>query len=105
VQGVRKEPRNLLARIRGLEMVPLPDGSPTRCCGSAGIYNITHAPMSLELLNRKMEDIAATGAGLVVSANPGCLMQLEWGSRRSSAKGVVRHIVQVLDESIQKDRG
>jgi glycolate oxidase iron-sulfur subunit len=100
VQGVRKEPRSLLARIRGLELIPLPDGPPARCCGSAGVYNVTHAPMSLELLNRKMEDIAATGADVVISANPGCLMQLEWGNRRSERKTAVKHVVQLLDESM-----
>ncbi len=100
VQGVKKEPRNLLARISGLEMVPLPDGPPTRCCGSAGVYNVTHAPMSLELLKRKMEDVASTGADVVISANPGCLLQLEWGNRRSDRKTAVKHVVQMLDESM-----
>ena len=101
IQNVRKQPRNLLARVQGLDMRPVPDSFPVRCCGSAGIYNITHTPMALELLDRKMEDIAATGAELIVSANPGCLMQLEWGRKRTGQKIRVRHIVQVLDESIK----
>jgi glycolate oxidase iron-sulfur subunit len=102
-QGVRKEPRNLLARINGLEMVPLPDGAPTRCCGSAGVYNVTHTPMSLELLKRKMEDVSSTGADIVVSANPGCLIQLEWGNRRDRGGRRVQHVVQILDESLKRD--
>jgi len=57
--------------------------------------------MALDLLDRKMDDINATGAELVVSANPGCLMQLEWGVKRSGKKMQVKHVVQVLDESIQ----
>ena len=101
VQGVRQQPRNLLARVNGLDVVPLPDSFPVRCCGSAGIYNITHTPMALQLLGRKMDDVAATGAELVVSANPGCLMQLEWGRKRAKAKTKIRHIVQVLDESLR----
>jgi glycolate oxidase iron-sulfur subunit len=101
VQGVRKQPRNLLKRVEGLEMRELADSFPVRCCGSAGIYNITHTPMALDLLDRKMDDINATGAELVVSANPGCLMQLEWGVKRSGKKMQVKHVVQVLDESIQ----
>ncbi len=101
VQGVRQQPRNLLARVKGLDVVPLPDSFPVRCCGSAGIYNITHTPMALQLLGRKMDDVAATGAELVVSANPGCLMQLEWGRKRAKAQTEVRHIVQVLDESLR----
>lgn len=100
VQGVRKQPRNLLGRVAGLEMHDLPDSFPIRCCGSAGIYNITHTPMALSLLDRKMDDIAATGAELVVSANPGCLLQLDWGRKRSGQKITVKHVVEVLDESL-----
>ncbi len=101
VQGVRKQPRNLLKRVEGLDMRELADSFPVRCCGSAGIYNITHTPMALELLDRKMDDIHATGAELVVSANPGCLMQLEWGVKRNGQEMQVKHLVQVLDESIR----
>lgn len=101
VQGIRKPPRNLLARIQGLEMRTLPDSFPIRCCGSAGIYNITHRQMALELLERKMDDIAATGAELVVSANPGCLLQLEWGRRLTGANLQVKHVVEVLEESLK----
>ncbi len=101
LQGVRQQPRNLLRRVAGLEMRELPDSFPVRCCGSAGIYNITHTPMALALLDRKMEDVAATGAELVVSANPGCLLQLDWGRKRSGQKIAVKHVVQVLDESLK----
>jgi glycolate oxidase iron-sulfur subunit len=101
LQGVRKQPRNLLKRVDGLDVRELADSFPVRCCGSAGIYNITHTPMALTLLDRKMDDISTTGAELVVSANPGCLMQLEWGVKRSGKKMQVKHVVQVLDESIQ----
>ena len=101
LQGVRKQPRNLLERVEGLELRELADSFPVGCCGSAGIYNITHTPMALALLDRKMDDINATGAELVVSANPGCLMQLEWGVKRSGKKMQVKHLVQVLDESIR----
>ncbi len=104
VQGVRQQPRSLLARISGLTVAALPESFPIRCCGSAGIYNITHTPMALELLDRKMQDIDATGAELVVSANPGCLMQLDWGRRRGSNNLVVKHIVQVLDESLDQEK-
>jgi glycolate oxidase iron-sulfur subunit len=101
LQGVRKQPRNLLKRVAGLEMRELPDSFPIRCCGSAGIYNITHTPMALDLLDRKMDDVAATGAELVVSANPGCLLQLDWGRKRSGQKITVKHVVEVLDESLK----
>jgi len=100
VQGVCRQPRNLLCRVEGLELVSLPDSAPIRCCGSAGVYNITHTPMSLQLLARKMSDVAATGAEVVVSANPGCLIQLDWGRRRTGIDVAVRHIVELLDESL-----
>ena len=102
VQGVRRQPRELMARVEGLEVVPLRDSQPARCCGSAGIYNVTHASMSLQLLDLKMRDIEATGADVVVSANPGCLMQLEWGRKRAGMKMEVRHVVQLLDESLER---
>jgi glycolate oxidase iron-sulfur subunit len=74
---------------------------PTRCCGSAGIYNLTHPAMSKELLDRKMDDVEATGAEVVVSANPGCLLQWEWGARRAKADVQVKHVTQVLLEAIE----
>jgi len=100
VQGVRAQPRRLLSRVEGLEMRDAPNSTPTLCCGSAGIYNITHTKMSLELLERKMADIASTGAQMVVTANPGCLLQLQWGCKRAGQTLPVKHVVQVLDESL-----
>jgi len=100
VQGVRRQPRALLARMKNLDVRDLPDA--TRCCGSAGIYNLTHSAMSKELLDRKMADIASTGADVVVSANPGCLLQLEWGARRHKLPIAVKHITQVVFESLVK---
>lgn len=101
VQGVRSQPRRLLERVAGLKLTPLPDSHPVRCCGSAGIYSLTHTPMSLALLDRKMDDVVATGAELVVSANPGCLLQLEWGNRRRGGGLAVKHVVEVLDEGLR----
>ncbi len=103
VQGIRQQPRNLLARVKGLDMAPLPDSFPVRCCGSAGVYNLTHTPMALRLLDRKMEDIAATGAELVISANPGCLLQLDLGRKRRETAIAVKHVVQVLEESLESE--
>jgi len=96
VQGVRRQPRALLARLKhhGVDVRELDD--PTRCCGSAGIYNLTHPGMSKDLLDRKMADVKATGAEVVVSANPGCLLQLEWGARRARSNVQVKHVTEVL---------
>jgi glycolate oxidase iron-sulfur subunit len=98
VQGVRRQPRALLGRLPGLDLRDLPDS--TRCCGSAGIYNLTHPAMSKELLDRKMADIVSTGAAVVVSANPGCLIQLQWGARRHHLPIAIRHMTQVVLESM-----
>ena len=102
VQGVRRQPRALLMRLKnkGVNVCELPDA--TRCCGSAGIYNMTHPAMSKELLDRKMADVASTGAEVVVSANPGCLLQLEWGAKRTGSTVKVKHITQVLAEAIEE---
>jgi glycolate oxidase iron-sulfur subunit len=102
VQGVRRQPRALIARLKqqGADVRELND--PTRCCGSAGIYNLTHPGMSKDLLDRKMDDVTATGAEVVVSANPGCLLQLEWGARRTGSPVKVKHITQVLVEALEE---
>ena len=102
VQGVRRQPRALLARMQHVEVRDLPDS--TRCCGSAGIYNLTHPAMSKELLDRKLADIAASGADVVVSANPGCLLQLEWGARRHKLPIAVKHITQIVEEMMNAER-
>ncbi len=102
VQGVRRQPRALLARLKvsGVEVRELND--PTRCCGSAGLYNLTHPALSKDLLDRKMADVQATGAEAVVSANPGCLLQLEWGAKRTRSPVQVKHVTQVLLEAIEE---
>jgi glycolate oxidase iron-sulfur subunit len=98
VQGVRRQPRALLARLTGVEVRELPDA--TRCCGSAGIYNLTHPAMSKQLLDRKMADVVASGAEVVVSANPGCLLQLDWGRQRRGLPVTVKHVSQALLEHL-----
>lgn len=102
VQGVRRQPRALLMRLKnnGVDVRELND--PTRCCGSAGIYNLTHPAMSKELLDRKMDDVKAAGAEIVVSANPGCLLQLEWGARRTGSPVKVKHVTQILIEAMEE---
>jgi glycolate oxidase iron-sulfur subunit len=100
VQGVHAAPRALLARVGGLELRPLVQGFPVECCGSAGIYNLTHTPQALALLERKLAAVENAGAELVVSANPGCLMQLAWGMKRAKRPIAIRHVVEVLDASL-----
>ena len=94
-QRVREQPRALLAAIPGLEVVPLEEAD--MCCGSAGIYNVTHDAVARALLDRKVERIARTGASVVVTANPGCAIQIESGLRRARLGVRVLHIAEVLD--------
>ena len=91
-----------MARLKnaGNDVRDLPDA--TRCCGSAGIYNLTHSKMSKELLDRKMVDIEATGAETVISVNPGCLLQLQWGARRTQSNVRVQHISEVLVQNFSE---
>jgi glycolate oxidase iron-sulfur subunit len=96
-QKVREQPRALLAAIPGLEVVPLEEAD--MCCGSAGIYNVTHDEIARQLLARKVERIGRTGADVVVTANPGCAMQLDAGLRRAGIRARVLHLVEVLDRA------
>jgi glycolate oxidase iron-sulfur subunit len=98
-QGIRRQPRELLLSIPGLELVEMRD--PDRCCGSAGIYNIVQPDMSMEVLEAKMDHLSATGAEQVVAANPGCLLQLNLGLKRRGLPGEAVHIVDLLDEAMQ----
>jgi glycolate oxidase iron-sulfur subunit len=93
-QKVRAEPRQLLEAIPGLRIVPLPDSD--RCCGSAGIYNITHPDMANELLERKLGDIPS-GCDAVAMGNPGCMMQFQTGIIRHDRTEQIVHTIQLLD--------
>ncbi len=88
---------NLLKKIPGITIVPL-EGAKD-CCGSAGIYNITHFRDSMKLLDAKMEKVAQTGADILIAANPGCLYQLRYGMRRKGLKTKVLHPMTLLAES------
>ena len=96
-QRITDAPRAILGSIPGLELVEM-EGS-DRCCGSAGIYNLSEQEMSRQLLEGKMRDIEATGAQVVASTNPGCMLQIEVGLRRSGADGRAVHVVELLDEA------
>jgi glycolate oxidase iron-sulfur subunit len=76
-QKIRKAPRQLLAQIPQLQVVDLPESD--WCCGSAGIYNLTQPEMATRLLHRKVRNVTSTGAEAVVTANPGCILQIQQG--------------------------
>jgi glycolate oxidase iron-sulfur subunit len=86
-----------LGTILGLEVVDLEHGD--RCCGAAGLYNVTQPEMSAELRRQKAEAVAASGATIVASANPGCTMQLVAGLHELGLEVEVVHPVQLLDRA------
>jgi glycolate oxidase iron-sulfur subunit len=69
------------------------------CCGSAGIYNVTNPVESRKLQQRKLDNARATEAAIIVTANPGCLIQLRSGLAERSDGVAVKHIVELLDEA------
>ena len=96
-QRVRAQPRQLLQAIPGLKLIEM-DGS-DRCCGSAGIYNITHAAMSQHLLQEKLQAISATKTDAVVAPNPGCMLQLRYGTKNYGPNIPVYHLMDLLDRA------
>jgi glycolate oxidase iron-sulfur subunit len=101
-QRVTGAPRRLLAQIPGLKLIEMNESSV--CCGSAGIYNLTEPEMADRLGKRKIENLRATGAAIVATANPGCALQLEAGLRAAGLDIKVRHIVEILDEAYRQKR-
>lgn len=98
-QGVRKEPRDLLLNIPGVEMVHMPNAD--RCCGSAGIYNITNPKMAGAVLENKMEYVPE-GVDMISMGNPGCMLQMAIGVKKYGRNQKVVHTVQLLDWAYQK---
>ncbi len=96
-QNVRTQPRDLLRMIPGLELVETKDSD--RCCGSAGIYNITHPDISMAVLDEKMENVRATRPEIIATANAGCMLQLQLGVRRAGLHAEVLHVVDLLDRA------
>ena len=101
-QGIREAPRRLLAAIPGLELVELREAD--RCCGSAGIYNITQPKMADRILADKIADIIRTGASIVASGNPGCLLQIQAGLRAKNLAIRVMHPIELLDLAYRNER-
>src|SRR5437870_7160996 len=97
-QKIREAPRKLLRAIPHLDLVELPYSEV--CCGSAGTYNITQTEASLELLAEKMRHAQSTGAQIVATANPGCILQLRAGTSLHRTNQDVLHVVELLDRAL-----
>jgi glycolate oxidase iron-sulfur subunit len=93
-QRVRGEPRALLRRIPGLRLVELADSD--LCCGSAGVYNLLEPAIAGELLAQKVTRIKDTGATVVATGNPGCLLQIAQGCRARGLDVELVHPVELL---------
>lgn len=100
-QKISMAPRLLLKQIPGLELVPLQGAD--QCCGSAGIYNITHQEMSQRLLERKMQSIVESQAEVVATGNPGCILQISSGARKMGLPIEVLHPIELIDRAYQSN--
>ncbi len=99
-QGVRVQPQELLSTVAastGAHLYDLPEAE--HCCGSAGIYNLLNTSLSLKVLDRKMNFIEESGADVVVTSNPGCLLQLEAGVKARGLNVKVKHLAEALDDA------
>jgi len=98
-QGVRAAPRTLLNGVPGVQVREIAEGG--MCCGSAGVYNLINPGPARELGDRKAKNVVATAADLLVTANPGCLLQVTDALRRSGTSIATAHTVEVLDASLR----
>ena len=95
-QKIRAQPRALLRAIQGVTLIEIGDAE--RCCGSAGIYNLTHPDVSMELQRQKVDRIIDAKPDIVVSANPGCILQVAAGLGRAGSDVPVVHVMRFLDD-------
>lgn len=100
-QRITSAPRQLLRSIPGIQFTELPNAD--KCCGAGGTYTITERDSSLKILNSKMQAIKQTQANIVATANPGCLMQLQYGAQKQNMPVKVKYITDLLDEAYTKE--
>jgi glycolate oxidase iron-sulfur subunit len=97
-QGVRAQPRALLAAIPGVEVVTPPEAE--ICCGSAGIYNLVQPEPAEQLGERKARNIAALKPDIIATGNPGCMLQIAAAGRRLGYSWEIVHPIELIDRSI-----
>jgi glycolate oxidase iron-sulfur subunit len=98
-QAVRVQPRRVLQGIPGIQVREIPESE--ICCGSAGIYNLLSPEAATELRDRKVRNILSTDADVILSGNPGCLLQIATGLDAAGRPMRIMHVVEVVDQSIQ----
>ena len=99
-QGVKEEPRDILLSIPGVEMVHMANAD--RCCGSAGIYNLTNPDMAGAVLQSKMENVPHD-VEMISMGNPGCMLQMAVGVKKYGRSQQIVHTVQLLEWAYQKE--
>ncbi len=102
-QRVRREPRQLLKAIPDVEFKEMRESD--RCCGSAGIYNLVNPELSQQFLRAKIDHAAKTGAQVIVTANPGCQLQLQAGIRQVGLSAEVVHLAELLARAYGLEAG
>ncbi|MFZ0636201.1 MAG: (Fe-S)-binding protein [Candidatus Acidiferrales bacterium] len=100
-QKIREAPRRLVRAVPGVELVEMPLAD--HCCGSAGVYNVMETHASMALLEEKMRYAKQTGAQAIVTANPGCILQLRAGAAMYGTDQEVLHVVELLDRATVKN--
>jgi glycolate oxidase iron-sulfur subunit len=96
-QRISREPRELLRRIPGMVLAEIDEAG--LCCGSAGIYNVTNPVQSRQLQQRKLDNALKPDPAVIVTTNPGCLLQLKSGLAERSSSVQVKHLAEILDEA------
>ena len=96
VQKITSPPRQLLEQIEGITIVEMEDN---KCCGAAGVYSLFHKEMSSVLASSKMDSVESTRANVVISGNPGCMIQINGEASKRKSPIKVMHLVDILDEA------
>jgi glycolate oxidase iron-sulfur subunit len=100
-QGISGEPRDILRSIPGVDLREMKEAS--WCCGSAATWGLKYSEESRQVLERKLDNVRATGAEILVTANPGCQLQLAWGVREMGMKQQVMHLMELLGLAVPDD--
>ena len=98
-QGIRQQPRKTLKQIPGMEVKEITEAEV--CCGSAGIYNMVEPEPAAELGERKAKNVLKTGAQMIVTSNPGCVLQIQASLKKMGREIPMAHPTEVLDASIR----
>jgi len=99
-QGLNLEPRLILEALPGIEFRELPEAD--WCCGGAGSYAFSHYDLAMKVLDRKMDNVEKTGAEVLVTSCPACMVQLSYGARKRNLPVRVRHISSCIADALSR---